>query len=127
MRGARFVIDPSICFEDFSLVIAESFARLRRFRNASRLGYLAEIVERRPHRLAFRAGETHKRDLAAKVDWLVESGGHSEMGRAAGEAVRMQIHFEHKYRLLMEIYQRSDLRRARHKRRAVAKGNWSGF
>jgi glycosyltransferase involved in cell wall biosynthesis len=118
MRGARFVIVPSICFENFPLVIAESFACGVPV-IASRLGSLAEIVEDGRTGLLFAPGDPQ--DLAAKVDWAWSNPeAMSEMGRAARREYECKYTSEHNYRMLMEIYQRAITSRAP-QGRAVAK------
>ena len=110
MRGARFVIVPSICFENFPLVIAESFACGVPV-IASRLGSLAEIVDDGRTGLLFAPGDPQ--DLAAKVDWAWSNPeAMSEMGRAARREYECKYTSENNYRMLMEIYQRAIASRA---------------
>ena len=66
MHGARFLIFPSICFENFPLAIAEAFACGLPV-IGSRLGATAELVSDSSTGLLFTAGDA--RDLAAKVAW----------------------------------------------------------
>lgn len=67
LRHARFLIVPSICFENFPLAIAEAFANGLPV-IASRLGACAEIVEDSVTGLLFTPADAQ--DLAEKVAWV---------------------------------------------------------
>jgi glycosyltransferase involved in cell wall biosynthesis len=105
MRGARFLVFPSVCFENFPLAIAEAFACGLPV-IASRLGAMAEIVADGKTGLHFTAGDDS--DLAVKVDW---AWMHPEEMRAMGQAARAEYEAkytaEHNYQQLMSIYGRA--------------------
>jgi glycosyltransferase involved in cell wall biosynthesis len=105
MRGARFLVFPSVWFEGFPLTIAEAFACGVPV-IASRLGSMAEIVTDGRTGLHFTPGDTD--DLAAKVDWAwSHPEAMSEMGRAARAEYEAKYTAERNYHLLMDIYQRA--------------------
>lgn len=89
MRGARFLVVPSICFENFPLAIAEAFASALPV-IASRLGAMAEIVADGETGLHFAPGDPS--DLAAKAEW---AWTHPREMAAMG--LRARAVFEEKY------------------------------
>jgi len=103
LRGARFLVLPSVCYENFPLTIAEAFACGVPV-IASRLGSMAEIVTDGKTGLHFSAVDDA--DLAAKVEW---SWAHAEemeeMGRAARREFEEKYTSAANYRRLMEIYE----------------------
>lgn len=105
MRSAHFLVQPSVCFENFPLTIAEAFACGVPV-IASRLGSMAEIVRDGVTGLHFEAGNAA--DLAAKVEW---AWNHPEemarMGRAALAEYEAKYTPEINYKILMQIYQRA--------------------
>jgi glycosyltransferase involved in cell wall biosynthesis len=104
-HDARFLVFPSVCFENFPLAIAEAFACGLPV-IASRLGAMAEIVADGKAGLHFTAGDSS--DLAAKVDW---AWTHPEEMRAMGQAARAEYEAkytaERNYQQLMNIYGRA--------------------
>lgn len=110
MREARFLISPSICYENFPLAIAESFACAVPV-VASRLGAMEEIVQDGVTGLHFSAGNAA--DLAAKAEW---AWNHSEeltrMGLAAREKYEANYSSDKNYEMLVEIYRRTMKQRA---------------
>lgn len=103
MHGAAFVVVPSVCFENFPLVIAESFACGVPV-VASRIGSLAEIVEDGRTGLHFTSGDPA--DLAAKVEWAwAHPKEMEEMGRAARREYEAKYTAEQNYDALMGIYE----------------------
>jgi glycosyltransferase involved in cell wall biosynthesis len=105
MRGARFLVFPSVCFENFPLAIAEAFACGLPV-IASRLGAMAGIVEDNRTGLHFTPGDPQ--DLAAKIGW---AWSHPEEMRAMGQAARAEYEAkytaERNYQQLMSIYSRA--------------------
>jgi glycosyltransferase involved in cell wall biosynthesis len=67
IRSARFVVVPSICYENFPMAIIEAFAN-RVPVIAARLGAIEELVQEGKTGLLFKVGDSV--DLAAKVTWL---------------------------------------------------------
>jgi glycosyltransferase involved in cell wall biosynthesis len=103
MTRARFLVFPSLCYENFPLVIAEAFAVGLPI-IASSLGSVTSIVEHGRTGLLFRPGDA--RDLADKVRWALTHP--AELVRMRREA---RIEFETKYtaaknyQRLMSIYE----------------------
>jgi glycosyltransferase involved in cell wall biosynthesis len=105
MRGARFLIFPSLCFENFPLAIVEAFACGLPV-IASRLGSMAEIVTDGNTGLHFIAGDAS--DLAAKVEWAwTHPGDMREMGESARAEYEAKYTAERNYQELMNIYVRA--------------------
>jgi glycosyltransferase involved in cell wall biosynthesis len=103
LRGARFLVLPSICYENFPLTIAEAFACGVPV-ITSRLGSMAEIVEDGKTGLHSSAGD--ELDLAAKVEWAwTHPEEMEEMGRAARREFEEKYTSAANYRKLMEIYE----------------------
>jgi glycosyltransferase involved in cell wall biosynthesis len=102
MRGARFLVCPSLWFEGFPLAVAEAFASAVPV-IASRIGSLAEIVQHARTGLLFTPGDSE--DLAVRVEWAWEHGEQIEqMGRLARLEYERKYTAERNYRSLMRIY-----------------------
>ncbi len=86
---ARFLVLPSLCYENFPITIAEAFANGVPV-IASRLGSMAEIVADGKTGLHFSAGDDA--DLAAKVEW---AWTHPEQMQNMGREARAE--YEAKY------------------------------
>jgi glycosyltransferase involved in cell wall biosynthesis len=105
VKGARFVVVPSTLYEGFPMCIVESFACGTPVL-CSRLGGLAEIVQRHLTGLHFNPGDSL--DLAAKVEWAWNHPLElSRMGRAARAKYETEYTAEKNYSLLMEIYEQA--------------------
>jgi len=103
LHGARFLVLPSICYENFPLTIAEAFACGVPV-IASRLGSMAEIVEDGKTGLHFTAGD--ETDLATKVEWAwTHPEKMDEMGLAARREFEDKYTSAANYKKLMEIYE----------------------
>ncbi len=104
MRGARFLVFPSLWYESFPLVLAESFGCGLPV-VAAGLGAAAEIVRDGRSGLHFRPGDAA--DLAARAAWL-----WSRPGECRRMGVEGRAQFEAEYgeprncRTLMGIYER---------------------
>jgi glycosyltransferase involved in cell wall biosynthesis len=111
MRGARFLVFPSVWYEGFPMTIAEAFAGGLPV-VASQLGSMAEIVQHGVTGLHFEPGVAT--DLAAKVEWAWD---HPEelvrMGRAARAEYEAKYQPSTNYDILMNIYRVAIARRAR--------------
>jgi glycosyltransferase involved in cell wall biosynthesis len=105
MSEAKFLIFPSICYENFPVVVAESFASAVPV-IASGLGSMAEIVRDGVTGLHFEAG--NPADLAAKVDW---AWNHPEEMARMGRAARVEYEAKYtpskNYQILIGIYQKA--------------------
>lgn len=102
MRRAAFIVIPSLVYEGFPMVVAESFAAGLPI-IASRLGALAELVEDGVSGLHFSPGDST--DLAAKVRWARDNPQRmAEMGRRARQIYLAHYTPDANYKRLMEIY-----------------------
>jgi glycosyltransferase involved in cell wall biosynthesis len=102
MKGARFLIFPSVLFETFGRVAIEAFVCGVPV-IASRLGAMAEIVEDGRTGVHFNPGDPV--DLATKVEWAwTNSSKMEEMGRNARREYEEKYTAERNYKMLMEIY-----------------------
>jgi glycosyltransferase involved in cell wall biosynthesis len=102
MKGATFLLVPSICYETFGLVVIEAFACGLPV-IASRIGALAELVRDGETGLLFEPG--NPRDLADKIAWAMANPEHMrEMGRKARAQYEAEFSAEVNYLLLMNIY-----------------------
>jgi glycosyltransferase involved in cell wall biosynthesis len=105
MRGARFLLFPSLWFETFGLTVTEAFA-CGTPALCSKLGVMLEIVEDRRTGLHFEAGNPD--DLAAKAEWAWE---HPEEMRRMGIEARREFEqrytAEVNYPILMDIYEQA--------------------
>ncbi|WP_027358833.1 glycosyltransferase family 4 protein [Desulforegula conservatrix] len=102
MNDSSFIVLPSICYENFPMVIAEAFS-LGIPVLASRLGGMAEIIKDGVNGLHFESG--NPKDLADKARWLFE---HPEecrkMGENALKTYEEKYTPEKNYEMLMDIY-----------------------
>ncbi|MCI0722607.1 MAG: glycosyltransferase family 4 protein [Acidobacteria bacterium] len=105
MKGARFLVFPSECFENFPVVIAEAFACGVPL-IASRLGAMVEIVADGRTGLHFTPGDAD--DLAAEVEW---AWSHSREMGAMGRNARLEYESKYtadrNYEQLLAIYQKA--------------------
>ena len=102
MRSARFLVVPSICYENFPLVVAEAYACGVPV-IASRLGALAESVHDGQTGLHFTPGDPI--DLAAKAQWAWDHPKEMEtMGRAARAEYEAKYTAERNCKMLVDIY-----------------------
>jgi len=104
LKNARFLVQPSECYENFPMTVVEAFACGIPV-IGSRIGALKEIVTDGQTGLQFKPGDSE--DLAAKIDWAWQ---HGEATRAMG--LRARHEFESKYTAeknhghLVELYGR---------------------
>ena len=104
MKGARCLVFPSECYENFPMSVAEAFACGVPV-IASRLGAMAEIVEEGRSGLLFEPGDAE--DLAAKMEWAwAHPRELAEMGREARREYEEKYTAERNYERLMAIYHR---------------------
>jgi glycosyltransferase involved in cell wall biosynthesis len=116
MHAARFLVLPSICYENSPRTIVEAFsAGLPVI--ASRLGALVDIVRDGVTGLLFEPGDAA--DLAAKIAW---ADSHPQemvrMGKAARAEYQARYTPERNYEMLMNIYE--DAIESLHKERHAA-------
>lgn len=103
MRQASFLVMPSIVYEGFPMVVAETFSAGTPI-IASRLGALAELVEDGVTGLHFTPGDPD--DLAEKVRWAhAHPAEMAAMGRNARLRYERSYTPEANYTRLIEIYE----------------------
>ena len=105
MQGARFLVLPSVCYENFPLAVAEAFACGLPV-IASRLGSMTEIVADGDTGLHVTPGDSA--ELAAKADWAWRNPGKlQELGKAGRQEYLSKYRPEQNYKRLMEIFERA--------------------
>jgi len=104
-KGARFVVLPSECYENFPVVVAEAFACGVPV-VGSALGSVAELVGDGPTGLQFKPEDPD--DLAGKVQWAWEHPKEMEVfGLNARAEYEAKYTADCKYGSLMKIYERA--------------------
>lgn len=105
IKGAACLIVPSIWYEGFPMVMAESLACGTPIL-ASRLGAMEEIVEDGRNGLLFEAGDAA--DLARQAEWAFRNPLKlAEMGHEARHDYDSRYSAERNYSLLMHIYEQA--------------------
>lgn len=105
LKGARFLIVPSRCYEAFPMTVIEAFACGVPV-IASRLGALQEIVKDGQTGKLFTPGDPM--DLAEQVDYLWKRQEEVEaMGREARREFETKYTAERNYNMLLEVYQKA--------------------
>lgn len=103
MGRARFLVLPSICYENSPRTIVEAFSCGLPV-IASRLGALPDIVRDGVTGLLFNPGDAA--DLAKKIAWAaVHPEQMTRMGQAARAEYEAEYTPERNYEILMDIYQ----------------------
>ena len=103
MARAAFLVQPSECYENFPMTIAEAYCRGLPV-IASRLGAMAEIVEDGNTGLHFTPGDAA--DLAAKIRWArAHPDAMRRMGANARRVYEKKYTPEINYRQLLAIYE----------------------
>jgi glycosyltransferase involved in cell wall biosynthesis len=105
VKGARFMILPSIWYEGFPMCIVESFACGTPVL-CSRIGGLPEIVDDHVSGLHFTPGDAQA--LARAVEWAWNHPKELvQMGHAARRKYETAYNAEQNYSLLMDIYEQA--------------------
>lgn len=103
MGRAQFLVFPSLCYENFPLVVAEAFASGLPI-IASDLGSMSSLVDHGRTGLLFRPGDS--RDLADKVRWaLAHPAELANMRREARSEFEAKYTAAKNYRRLVGIYE----------------------
>ncbi|MGI8959256.1 MAG: glycosyltransferase family 4 protein [Bryobacteraceae bacterium] len=105
VKTARFLVLPSLCYENFPMSIVEAFACGTPVL-CSRLGGMKELVEDQRTGLHFTPGDAM--DLAEKVQWALDHP--LELAAMGGEARRefeTQYTAKSNYSRLMDIYEQA--------------------
>lgn len=102
MHAARYLVVPSICYENAPRTIVEAFSCGVPV-IASRLGALIEIVRDGITGLLFNPGDAA--DLRAKIAWAqAHPGEMARMGQAARAEYEARYTPQRNYEILMDIY-----------------------
>ena len=102
LQGAKVLIVPSNCYENFPMAIVEAYACGTPV-IASRLGAMAEIVKDGRTGLHFTPGDAD--DLSRKVEWAWSHPDElREMGRNARAEYDVKYTAESNYAMLMDVY-----------------------
>lgn len=105
MKGARFLILPSECYENFPMTVVEAFSAGTPV-ICSRLGAMQEIVEHRSTGLHFDANNSES--LAECVAWAwAHPAQMLAMGMEARGEYERKYTADRNYSQLMEIYQQA--------------------
>ncbi len=103
IKGARFVIAPSICYENFPMSVAEAYACGVPVL-ASDLGSMKEIVKHGVTGLLFRPGDGE--DIRAKALLAWNNRQYAEkLGRQARKEYEANYTGERNYEMLIRIYE----------------------
>ena len=105
MNGAKFIVVPSVCYENFPRIIAEAYAYGIPVL-ASRLGTMEELVKDNVTGLLFTPGDSH--DLAGKVRWLSDHRLEWQvMCTNVSQEYEQRYTAERNYNILMNIYKKA--------------------
>jgi glycosyltransferase involved in cell wall biosynthesis len=105
MHGARFLVVPSVCYENFPLAVAEAFACGLPV-IASRLGSMAEMITDGDTGMHVTSGDGA--ELAAKADWAWKNPGRlQQLGKAGRQEYVSKYGPEQNYNRLMRIFERA--------------------
>jgi glycosyltransferase involved in cell wall biosynthesis len=102
LSRARFMVTPSVCYENFPLTIPEAFACGKPV-IASNLGAMAQIVEHGKTGLLFEPGNAGELAKAIRRLWEDEELC-LEMGRNVRAEFEARYTAEHNFEMLMGIY-----------------------
>lgn len=104
LKGARFMVMPAICYENFPMAIREAFACGKPV-ITSRLGAMAELVQDSKTGLLFEPGNPE--DLVAKMKWMLENEDSCiEMGKNARKEFEEKYTGEKNFEILTNIYKK---------------------
>src|SRR5215212_8490978 len=102
MRDARALILPSVCYEDFPMVLAEAYA-VGLPVIASNIGSISTLIDPGRTGLYFRSGDPE--DLVAQIEWaLIRAPKLAYMRKEARTEFENKYTAERNYSMLMDIY-----------------------
>ena len=105
MKGAKFLIVPSLCYENFPRVVAEAYSYGVPVL-ASSLGGFPEIVSEGKTGLLFRPGDVDH--LLEKIQWMVSHQDHRPAMRENIRQVYATVYSARKnYEMLIDIYKKA--------------------
>jgi glycosyltransferase involved in cell wall biosynthesis len=125
MRGARFLVFPSECYENFPAAIAEAFACGVPV-IASDLGAMPEIVDRQLTGLLFRPGDAADLAQACASAWS-DVSGLQRMGKNARAEYEAKYAAQENCRMLLAIYERAIARCVAVPKKAVLESSSAEF
>ncbi|MCK5180315.1 MAG: glycosyltransferase [Candidatus Omnitrophica bacterium] len=104
MQGAKFLIVPSVCYENFPRMVVEAYSYGLPV-VASSLGSFPEIVEEKKTGLLFKSANDH--DLAEKIQWaLTHEVELDSMRKNVREQYKEKYSGRKNYEILMDVYRR---------------------
>lgn len=105
LKGAHFVVVPSLWYEGFAVVLVDGFACGLPVLT-SRIGSMIELVEDGKTGLLFNPGDA--KDLAARAQWLWDNPEQAAaIGRNARQEYLQKYTAEQNYAALMDIYKQA--------------------
>ncbi|MGC8856754.1 MAG: glycosyltransferase family 4 protein [Anaerolineae bacterium] len=105
IRSARFVIVPSVCYENFPMIVVEAFSNGVPVM-ATRLGAMQELIRDGETGVLFAPGNPV--DMASKVEWLWSRPMESaRMGQNARAEYEQKYTPARNLTLLLDIYSRA--------------------
>lgn len=102
MQGAKFMVVPSICYENFPRIVAEALAYGVPV-IASRLGSLQEIIADKVNGGLFEAGNAG--DLIEKVRWIYHQADLEFLKKNARASYKVRFSDDVNYEILQNIYE----------------------
>jgi len=104
IQGAKFLVIPSICYENFPRILSEAYSRGIPVL-ASRFGSMPELIEEKVTGLTFEAGNSD--DLARKVQWAnTNHDALREMSIGAKKYFDEKFSFQKNYEILKRVYEK---------------------
>ncbi len=105
MKGAKFLLIPSLCYENFTRVVAESYSYGIPVL-ASSLGGFPEVVLDKETGLLFRPGDAD--DLLTKIEWFLSHENYrSSMQQNIRKVYATTYGARKNYETLMDIYKKA--------------------
>lgn len=105
LKGANFVIIPSLCYENFPMTLCEAFACGKPV-IASRLGAMAELINDGKTGLLFIPGDPE--DLALKINWMIDNiDAQMEMGKNARAEFEAKYSADKNFNMLVDLYEKT--------------------